>query len=237
MFKPSLNITEQIADHLANLIINGQLVGEARIQELKIARELGVSRGSVREALLILERRHLIEIVPRKGAVVNSLSGAEALELVDMLASVERRWFHSLLDHAEIEQTLQASCETLLAMDRAAKSDVQEDLIQARDDFYRALLAPASRYMAGVFECLFPTSQRLICLLLGRQALELYDIARYYRALHSALQTKDAVRLDELLGAFHKRLTLLCAKCLAEPSLLNNRRWDRSGPALSAQRA
>ena len=74
VFTPSLNITEQIADHLAALIIHGELASRSRIQELKIANELGVSRGSVREALLILERRHLIEIVPCKGAVVNEMT-------------------------------------------------------------------------------------------------------------------------------------------------------------------
>ena len=46
----------QIADHLASEIIKGALPGDARIQEVKLARELDVSRGSVREALLALRR-------------------------------------------------------------------------------------------------------------------------------------------------------------------------------------
>ena len=71
MFKPALNITEQIADHLGEQIIVGEIASGTRIQEVKIAKALKVSRGSVREALLILERRHLITIVPRKGASVN----------------------------------------------------------------------------------------------------------------------------------------------------------------------
>ena len=218
VFKPTLNITEQIADHLADLVILGDLPGGSRIQELKIANELGVSRGSVREALLILERRHLIEIVPRKGAVVNQINAQEALDLVDMLASVEHRWFHSLLS-AGADESLTAAGNLLPAMDRAAKTGGVNEIIQARGAFYSELLSPATRYMNGVFECLLPTSQRLMCVLIERSDVDLHDIARYYRALHTALQEGDAERLDELLNAFHKRLHLLCSKTFcAKPS-------------------
>jgi DNA-binding GntR family transcriptional regulator len=62
------SLSEQIAKHISEQIIRGELVEGERIQELRIAAELDVSRGSVREALLLLERTHLIEIYPRRGA-------------------------------------------------------------------------------------------------------------------------------------------------------------------------
>jgi len=60
------NLSEQIAKHIGEQIITGELVEGERIQELRIAKELDVSRGSVREALLLLERTHLIQIYPRR---------------------------------------------------------------------------------------------------------------------------------------------------------------------------
>jgi DNA-binding GntR family transcriptional regulator len=234
VFKPSLNITEQIADHLAELVIRGQLAGGVRIQELKIANELGVSRGSVREALLILERRHLIEIVPRKGAVVNQISGSEALELVDMLASVEQRWFLSLLNCREADSTLAVAAESLVSMDRAAKSAQIDEIISARGEFYAALLGPASRYMSGVFECLLPSSQRLVRLLIERADVDLHDIARYYRALHAALEASDHERLEELLNAFHKRLHQLVRKCFSSNVKRMPAQWSRMQMSASA---
>ena len=83
-FQAPESLSEQIAQHLGQRIITGQLKPGERIQELKIAGELDVSRGSVREALLILERRHLIEIYPRRGAVVSQLTP----ELVNSLYDV-----------------------------------------------------------------------------------------------------------------------------------------------------
>ncbi len=58
----SEGLSEQIAKHIAEQIILGELVEGERIQEVRIATELDVSRGSVREALLLLQRTYLIEI-------------------------------------------------------------------------------------------------------------------------------------------------------------------------------
>ncbi len=212
VFTPTVSITEQIADHLARQVIHGVLTGGDRIQELKVANKLGVSRGSVREALLILERRQLIEIVPRRGAVVNAIDAHEALELLGVLASVEHRWLHRFLRDPARNDCLHQTNVALSAMEEAARCGSIEDLVQGRSDFYTALLAPASRYLAGVFECLLPTSQRLMRLLIGREQVDLHDIARYYRALYTALQEADGDRLDELLGAFSKRWDQLCTK-------------------------
>ncbi len=73
-FQAPESLSEQIAQHIGHRIVKAQLKPKERIQELKVAKELDVSRGSVREALLILERRHLVNIFPRKGAVVSELS-------------------------------------------------------------------------------------------------------------------------------------------------------------------
>ena len=63
-FKAPDSLAEQIAHHLAERIIRGDLKPGERIQEQKVTQALNVSRGSVREALLILERRHLVGGVP-----------------------------------------------------------------------------------------------------------------------------------------------------------------------------
>ena len=83
-FKAQESLSEQIAQHLARQIIRGEMLAGDRIQELRIAGELEVSRGSVREALLILERRHLIDILPRRGAVVKDMSEAHVLSLYEL---------------------------------------------------------------------------------------------------------------------------------------------------------
>lgn len=78
------SLSEQIAKHISEQIIRGELVEGERIQELRIAAELDVSRGSVREALLLLERTQLIEIFPRRGAIVSEMSALQVRALFEM---------------------------------------------------------------------------------------------------------------------------------------------------------
>ncbi|MEM9620987.1 MAG: GntR family transcriptional regulator [Pseudomonadota bacterium] len=209
-FKPALNLTEQIAEHLAHQIIRGQMGGGERIQELRVARDLDVSRGSVREALLILERRHLIEIQPRRGAVVNTLDAHDAVSLWELLAPAEQRWLTRLATAPE--QLGDGAASALHDMEIAARQGDTESLLQARQSFYVYVLLCANKYTRAVFECLLPSSQRVLYALLERAILEHHDIARYSRALYEAIEHSDVNRLDELLVAFYRRLQQLCSR-------------------------
>src|SRR5690606_23754663 len=82
------SLSGQIARHLANRIIQGELAPGERIQEGRVVNELNVSRGSVREALLLLEKRHLINILPRRGAVVAQLTGQHIHSLYDLYVTL-----------------------------------------------------------------------------------------------------------------------------------------------------
>lgn len=67
-------IPEQIADEVGMAIVGGQYADAARITEQELASQFDVSRGPVRDALRLLARRGLIEILPRRGNYVKSVS-------------------------------------------------------------------------------------------------------------------------------------------------------------------
>jgi DNA-binding GntR family transcriptional regulator len=90
-FNAPKSMAEQIAQHLAHQIISGDRVANERIQELKVVDELDVSRGSVREALLLMERRHLVEIVPRRGAMVAEINAESVENLFDVFGVLVTR--------------------------------------------------------------------------------------------------------------------------------------------------
>ena len=101
------SLSEHIARRIGEQIIVGELVEGERIQELRIAKELDVSRGSVREALLLLERTHLIDIFPRRGAIVSEMSSQQVKALFDssvlVLGHIVQRLSESWRGH-EAEQ-------------------------------------------------------------------------------------------------------------------------------------
>jgi len=82
----SLPLPEQISDHLGHLIMNGECQPGSRLKEEKFAELYNVSRGPVREAFRILERRGFVEIVPRHGARVRVFDPADLASLFSVRA-------------------------------------------------------------------------------------------------------------------------------------------------------
>ena len=73
----ALTLPQQIADHLGHRIMNGELPPGSRLKEEEFAETYDVSRGPVREAFRLLERRGFVEIVPRHGARVRVFDPAD----------------------------------------------------------------------------------------------------------------------------------------------------------------
>ena len=73
-FKPSKNLPEQIAHHLGNRIMRFDLKPGQRLVEEDLSREMGVSRSPLREALRILEKKWLVDLIPRREARVTILN-------------------------------------------------------------------------------------------------------------------------------------------------------------------
>ncbi len=82
------SLTSIVRDKLEELILRGKLVAGTRLNEQALAKELGVSRGPIREAARLLEREGLVSSVANQGVFVRQLSIEEALELYDLRAYI-----------------------------------------------------------------------------------------------------------------------------------------------------
>lgn len=77
-------LPDQVADELGAEIVSGRRKAGERLVELDLARDFGVSRGPVREAIRILERRRLVELRPRRGAYIKPLSLKSVADLFNV---------------------------------------------------------------------------------------------------------------------------------------------------------
>ena len=81
--------SEQLGDEIEERIATGQYRPGMRLDEQEIADAFGVSRTPVREAFIQLEAAGLIEIRPRRGAIVTEISGARVCEMFEVMAELE----------------------------------------------------------------------------------------------------------------------------------------------------
>ncbi|BES71235.1 GntR family transcriptional regulator [Marinobacter nanhaiticus D15-8W] len=208
-FQAPESLSEQIAQHLGQRIVVGQLSPGDRIQELRIAGELDVSRGSVREALLILERRHLIEIFPRKGAVVSQLTPALVNSLYDIYIELL-----GMLARRLIETTEGADLVPLVNQMRAldtkidASSEPKAEIIEAGFEVMRlAHRIVDNPFLEETLENFKPAISRTYYLAMDNFRGELAGTRRFFAKLAQAAVDRDADGLTRAIRDFgeHQR--------------------------------
>lgn len=86
---PNNRLSEQLRDRIEERIATGFYVPGDRLDETELAADFGVSRTPVREALFQLEMSGLIEIRPRRGAIVKSLTPQQLYEMFEVMAELE----------------------------------------------------------------------------------------------------------------------------------------------------
>ncbi|WP_420135295.1 GntR family transcriptional regulator [Rhodopseudomonas sp.] len=77
-------LPDQVAEELGAEIVSGRRKAGARLVEIDLAQEFGVSRGPIREAIRILERRRLVELLPRRGAYIKPVSLKSVADLFNV---------------------------------------------------------------------------------------------------------------------------------------------------------
>jgi DNA-binding GntR family transcriptional regulator len=189
------NASAVAADVIRAAIVDGRLEPGTRLKEEELARELGISRTPVREALLVLQTEGLLESAPNRGATVRSYEAVDLDDLYQLRAVLEGFAARRAATRISPEDValLAESCERFEEL-RAA-DDVTE-LVRENVRFHEIILAAAG-------------SGRLASLVRGVVQLPLVyrsfywyspDQKRisehYHRQLTSALGGRDAERAE-----------------------------------------
>lgn len=83
------SLSEQAAQKIRQAIASGRFASGDQLVESELARELGLSRSPIREALYLLEQEGLIVRYPRRGAFVRGLSRRETEEIYSLRMVLE----------------------------------------------------------------------------------------------------------------------------------------------------
>jgi GntR family transcriptional regulator, gluconate operon transcriptional repressor len=88
---PSETLSDRTTRLLRERILAGHFALGERLVEARIARQLQISRGPVREALSQLRAEGLVREEPRRGAFVEDLTLDDIREIYDLRAAIEAR--------------------------------------------------------------------------------------------------------------------------------------------------
>ncbi len=82
-------LVDEVTKALEVEILSGELRPGDHLTVLPLAQRFGMSQSTIREALLMLERRGLVKTIPRRGSYITRLAEEEANELCRMRALIE----------------------------------------------------------------------------------------------------------------------------------------------------
>ena len=135
-------LAEKLASAIADGILDGSLPPGLRLDEASLAQQHGVSRTPVREALRQLATSGLIDMRPRKGAVVSKATPDEVEKLFVAMAEMEATCARlAAMSMTPVERRrLQARHEAMLALANAGNPDAYSD---ANVAFHLAIYAGA----------------------------------------------------------------------------------------------
>jgi len=85
----AMSLTETVTDNLRTSIINGSLSFGLHLSEASLAKAFAVSKTPVREALFVLKKEGLIDIIPQKGSFVFNPTKKDVFELCNFRGFIE----------------------------------------------------------------------------------------------------------------------------------------------------
>ncbi|HXS50678.1 MAG TPA: GntR family transcriptional regulator [Sphingomicrobium sp.] len=162
------NISDQVANAIREMIVDGALPAGSRINEVHLARDLGVSRTPLREAIAGLVRESTLVAVPRVGAFVKPLSLEEFDQIsIREILDPEALRLSGLPSHEQIDRL-----ERLNARMRAARDP---DTVIALDDEWHLLLVEncPNKVLLGLIQDFMRRTRRYeLALMRERQQVE-----------------------------------------------------------------
>ncbi|HNX64145.1 MAG TPA: GntR family transcriptional regulator [Oscillospiraceae bacterium] len=101
------SLTTEVFRELEKAILDGRFSAGDSLTELKISKQLGVSRTPVREALRQLELEGFVKYVPNKGAIVIGISKKDIQDIYEIrmvLEALAVRWAAENITDEELDQ-------------------------------------------------------------------------------------------------------------------------------------
>ena len=187
-------------------LLDGRFVPGSLLSENELARRLGISRTPVREAFLLLEAEGLLELYPRRGALVTPISPTESDDVLDARLLIEGHCASRIDGRTEALRA--ALTESIADQELAAADDAAEGHGFAAADraFHRAIVAAhGNELLTRGYDTLRDRQQRIAATAAARDRSRILRFIVEHREIADALFAGDGVRATELIDGHLRR--------------------------------
>jgi DNA-binding GntR family transcriptional regulator len=206
------SLHERVGAAVRDLIVEGALKPGSRISERQLCARFGISRTPLREALKVLAREGLVELLPNRGARVAQLDPKDVGDMFDLMAVLEAlagRLAAQRITGAELDEIRALHYEMLAAH---ARRDLPA-YFQRNQAIHEAILRAARNpILATTYQGLAGRIRR--ARYLANMTVERWNEAvREHEAMLAALAARDSEGLARILGEHldHKRAVVEAA--------------------------
>jgi DNA-binding GntR family transcriptional regulator len=187
-------------------IVSGRLRGGERLVEAQLARDLGTSRGPVREALRRLSDEGLADILPRRSAVVRELTDDEIHAIADFRIAIETMAARLAVRRRSSTKPLHALVARLA---RAAARGDEAEVVALDLAFHRALCeSSGNSYLVAAYKTI-EAQVRSFTTLADGYYHDLAALPPEHDAIAVALEGVDEASADDAVREHIKLGTLL----------------------------
>ncbi|MBO1414239.1 GntR family transcriptional regulator [Streptomyces sp. FH025] len=186
-----------------DLILSGGLPGGMLISEGEIAERAALSRTPVREAFLRLQAEGLLQLFPKRGAVVVPVGPGEAEDVLELREALESTAVRRITRRAEPLDDLLRQLSELIDLQRepARRADVGA-FADADEAFHRGIVTAGGNALAERFyETLRDRQRRMAVQLLQPRPERLAALIEEHTALVERIAARDAAGFTEALRA------------------------------------
>ncbi|GAA3009888.1 GntR family transcriptional regulator [Kitasatospora sp. NPDC006786] len=190
-----------------DLILGGGLPGGTLISEGEIAERTSLSRTPVREAFLRLQAEGLLQLFPKRGAVVVPVGPGEAEDVLELREALESTAVRRITRRAEPLDDLLRQLTDLIDQQRepARRADLGA-FADADEAFHRGIVTASGNALAERFyETLRDRQRRMAVQLLQvrpeRRPQRLAALVEEHTALVERIAARDAAGFTEALRA------------------------------------
>jgi DNA-binding GntR family transcriptional regulator len=187
---------ERAATVLRERILSGAFRPGERLVEAEIARQLGISRGPVREALGKLRAEGLVREEPRRGSFVARLTDEDIREIYELRAAIEAHSARLIIqrgDHDAVAQLRQIGD----GLREAAAKDDHEEFAHLDFRLHEELTRlSGNRRLHDVFVTHAGVLAALLMLEITTQYESLDEILEEHERLLEGIASMDEARAD-----------------------------------------